>query len=119
MQGRTLEPGLLPTFRFYIVLSAIVPAIAWRAGERMLGIRGPLFEVLRSDLVFFVFLMIYTSWPWCREKMGRAFLPVALILKTLDPVVRGGERDFSARYEAIKASRSSNYNSRRDCKLSD
>jgi signal transduction histidine kinase len=88
MHGRALQPGLLPTFRIFIVLTAITPVFAWRLAQPMLGIRGPLFKMLRSDLVFFVFLMIYTSWPWCRQKMGRAFLPVALIVKTAEPVVR-------------------------------
>src|SRR5436305_14757808 len=88
MQARTLEPGLLPTFRIFILLTAITPVLAWRLAEPMLGIRGPLVKILRSDLVFFVILMIYTSWPWCREKMRLAFLPVALFVKTAEPVVR-------------------------------
>src|SRR5215472_11755292 len=83
----SIQPGLLPALRLYIVLSTIVPLLGWRWLDPVLGIRGPLFKVARPALFFFVLLMIYTTWPWCREKMGRAFLPVALIVKAVQPFI--------------------------------
>ena len=82
-----LEPGLLPTLRLYIVLSSIGPAFEWRLAHSLLGVRGPLFGVLLPDALFFALLMVYTSWPLCRKKMGATFLPVALIVKTAQPLV--------------------------------
>src|SRR5438067_712868 len=70
-----LEPGLLATLRLYIVLSAISPIVAQRMMGRLLGMRGSLLEIIRADVLFFVVLMVYTSWPWLRRKMGGAFLP--------------------------------------------
>ena len=82
-----IQPGLLSALRLYIVLSTIVPLLGWRWLDPVLGIRGPLLQVARPNLLFFVLLMIYTTWPWCREKMGRAFLPVALIVKAAQPFI--------------------------------
>jgi signal transduction histidine kinase len=61
--------------------------LGWRWLDPVLGIRGPLLQVARPSLLFFVLLMIYTTWPWCREKMGRAFLPVALTVKAAQPFI--------------------------------
>jgi signal transduction histidine kinase len=82
-----IQPGLLPALRIYIVLSAIVPVLGWRWMDPVLGLHAAPFKVYRLIIVSFVLLMIYTTWPWCRERMGRAFLPVALIVKAAQPFV--------------------------------
>src|SRR5579871_1111160 len=71
-RGAAIQPGLLPLLRLYIVVSAILPVFNWRLMDSVLGIRGPLLKVLRTDIVFFVVLITYTSLPWFRDKMGRA-----------------------------------------------
>jgi signal transduction histidine kinase len=82
-----IQPGVLPALRVYIVLSAILPILGWRWLIAVLGIRGPVFKAIGPDIVFFVVLMLYTSWPWRRERMGRAFLPAALIVKAAQPFI--------------------------------
>src|SRR5438270_12551774 len=67
-----LEPGLLWALRVYIVVSAIGPVVLQRLMDRLLGIRASLLEIIRADVLFFAVLMVYTSWPWLRQKMGGA-----------------------------------------------
>ena len=81
-----LQPGLLATFRVFILLTALTPAIAWHMLETRLGVRGATFKVT-SETIFTIFLLVYTSWPWWRRKMGRAFFPLALLVKSAQPVV--------------------------------
>jgi signal transduction histidine kinase len=78
---------LLPTLRLYIVVSAISPVVTLRLMDRLLGMHGSFLEIIRADVLFFVVLMAYTSWPWLRREMGGAFLPVALIVKTAQALV--------------------------------
>lgn len=85
MRGCALQPGLLAVLRLYIVLSAFFPPLTMWMMRRVLGVRGPFVKIVRVEAVFLVLLMIYTCWPWLRERLGQAFLPVVLIAKTLQP----------------------------------
>ncbi len=82
-----LQPGLLAAFRAFILVTGLTPAIAWRMMESQLGVRGPTLKVVRAETIFTIFLLVYTSWPWLRQKMGRAFFPVALVIKSAQPVI--------------------------------
>jgi len=81
-----LQPGLLATFRVFLLVTALTPALAWHMLETRLGVRGATFKVM-SETIFTIVLLVYTSWPWWRRKMGRAFFPLALLVKSAQPVV--------------------------------
>ena len=85
MRYKNLEPGLLDIFR-------------WLVGARLafllLGFAGTLlpFEprVLRYPLlgiVESVFLLVYLSWPWLRDRLGAVYLPLALLVASCSPIV--------------------------------
>jgi signal transduction histidine kinase len=89
MEQRALEPGLLLTFRGFVVFSAILPVLAMRQMAPVFGMREPPFKAFQVNAWTFVFLIVYTTWPWCRRRMGRVFLPVALIVKAIEPIAGG------------------------------
>lgn len=82
------EPGLLAVFRVYaaawlifslvgVVTFGIVP------GTRLQRLFPyPLLAVVES-----LFLLGYLSWPWLERKLGSAYLPIALIIATLGPML--------------------------------
>src|SRR5579883_1993838 len=87
MQRCEIEPGLLPTFRIFVVFSAVATAVGARLAAPVFHFRDPFPNVLLIDAFSLLFLMIYTSWPWVQQKTGWAFLPLALIGKAVQPVV--------------------------------
>ena len=88
MKRVVYEPGLLAVFRVYaaawlifslvgVVTFGIVP------GTRLQHLFPyPLLAVVES-----LFLLGYLSWPWLERKLGGAFLPIALIIATLGPML--------------------------------
>jgi signal transduction histidine kinase len=72
----------------------------------MLGIEVPPDQLIRPAWPVFVFLLIYTTVPWWQRRMGRAFLPIALVLLaaqaiggsyvTLQSLVPPNVREFAA-----------------------
>jgi signal transduction histidine kinase len=89
MNDRPLEPGLLSIFRLFIVLRLILVLttmafyFAWS---------GSVFAVwqLVAILIFLAdipFLFLYLSWVWFQHKLGRFYLPVALLVATASPIV--------------------------------
>lgn len=80
MKRVTLEPGLLQVLRLYVVITTLLMPLLWRLYSPLLGNRVALGQFLRPNLPVLVFLVIYTTFPWWQQRMGRAFLPTALIL---------------------------------------
>lgn len=89
-----LEPGVLSVFRMMTALQLILVII----GLLVLGFTGadetdgPPLSVLGLGLTWLVGLMIYLSWPCLHERLGKWFLPPALLVSILMPLT---ERIFA------------------------
>ncbi|MBN1580924.1 MAG: sensor histidine kinase [Anaerolineae bacterium] len=89
MNRHHLEPGLLSIFRLFLVLRLLLVLLtvvfyfAWSTTT---------FELwqLWAALPFFAdipFLFLFLSWPWGRRKLGRLYLPTALFVSMISPIV--------------------------------
>jgi signal transduction histidine kinase len=76
-----LEPGLLLTLRVYSIVSLLVLLVLWNTLGPLLNIRSiSVWSFIPPSTPLLLFLILYTSLPWWQERMGWAFLPVALVL---------------------------------------
>ncbi len=84
MKGGSVEPGLLRVFRWYAGLRFVLYLLA---GLRFL-LRPNLSARIEFDprpylwltLLGMAILLIYLSTPWVQQRMGRAYLPIGIIL---------------------------------------
>ncbi|MBN1248531.1 MAG: hypothetical protein JXC32_12795, partial [Anaerolineae bacterium] len=89
MSRHDLEPGLLPVFRVYILVRAV--GLALVAAVKLPEI-GP---ILNSDilltaglyLVEAVFLLVYLFSPRVLGRLGRWYLPIALVVAASGPII--------------------------------
>jgi signal transduction histidine kinase len=90
MKEYPLEPGLLPIFRAYIFLRfgalLLIGVVFLGALGRTLDQRTVLTAVLY--LIEAVFLFIYLYWSWARRKLGRWYLPIALLVAAVAPIIQ-------------------------------
>ncbi|MEZ4709103.1 MAG: hypothetical protein R3A44_17990 [Caldilineaceae bacterium] len=98
-QTPTLEPGLLSVFRLIIGLETALVLLGVIAGT--LRADGPPRSLLIVNLIWLVLLLIYLSWPRLHERLGRWFLPPALMISGLMPLV---DRHFLLQYISDSAS---------------
>ncbi len=81
----TVEPGLLRLFRWYVVIRWVFLVLV------LIGVRGdnppdpPQFPT--PGLVLFGALLLLLVWPFAQRRLGRAFLPIAIALATIAPIV--------------------------------
>jgi signal transduction histidine kinase len=89
MERQGLEPGLLSVFRAYVVLRLV----AMLAVAEFFFLRlGPWFQLIQLPYILlflanFAFLLIYLSWPWIERKLGWVYLPVALVVAAVGPIL--------------------------------
>jgi signal transduction histidine kinase len=89
MEREGLEPGLLSVFRAYVVLRLV----AMLAVAEFFFLRyGPWFQLIQLPYILlflanFVFLLIYLSWPWLERKLGWIYLPIALVVAAVGPIL--------------------------------
>ncbi|MBN1485161.1 MAG: sensor histidine kinase [Chloroflexia bacterium] len=80
-----LEPGLLRTFRLFVVVRLVLHGLAllgqFSQHQPRLQ-RYPLLALLEAGL-----LLLYLSWPWLRRRLGEAFLPLALLVASAGPIL--------------------------------
>jgi signal transduction histidine kinase len=85
MRQSAIEPGVLPIFRLFaagrFALVAVLSA-AW-----MLSGRGPLSPTGWADLGAAALLLLYLVWPGLPARLGAAFLPLALSIAAIGPIV--------------------------------
>ncbi|HNT76422.1 MAG TPA: sensor histidine kinase [Anaerolineae bacterium] len=84
-----IEPGLLATFRLLTAIRLGLTALASleNLGEGPLGRYHTLSPRMLLSLVDGIVLWLYLSWPALQRRMGRFYLPVALGLATVSPVI--------------------------------
>ena len=81
MKRQPLEPGLLLTLRVYSIVSLLVLQLLWNTLGPLLNSRTfSGWSFITPSTPIHLFLILYTTFPWWQRRMGRAFLPVALIL---------------------------------------
>lgn len=85
--SRRIEPGLLIIFRYYCAVAvayfAAIITIPLSRGDFSV----PLEHWAWLNMVLYGFLFGYLSWPWLHTKMGRWYLPVALMLSVAVPLL--------------------------------
>jgi signal transduction histidine kinase len=104
-QFRPLEPGVIPVFRAFTwirlgmlmlpILFAIIFAIfgifgVFNFGPRNLDASSDVwfFQAQRSiEFISIVVLLIYLYWPRLPEIFGRFYLPIAILIATLEPIL--------------------------------
>ena len=76
---RSIEPGILPLFRIFVALEILL--LLLRIGlEAVFRADFPLVGSPWAGLVFLALLFAYLSWPALQTRLGRFYLPVALVL---------------------------------------
>jgi len=85
MKNRTHEPEWLRIFR-WLVGARLVLLLLGLAGKwlttRQVTLRYPLPGIVASAL-----LLGYLSWPRLRTRLGRGYLPLALLMATIGPIL--------------------------------
>ena len=96
MKGTPIEPGLLRVFRWY---AGVRLALYLLAGLRLYlgpvrdeGFSFDPFPYLWLTLLGMALLLGYLSWPWLQSRLGRAYLPVGILLAATGLIV---ERTFT------------------------
>jgi signal transduction histidine kinase len=89
MNEHPLEPGLLSIFRLFIVLRLVLVLLTMAFH---LAWSGSAFEPWQMYAIWaFVvdgpLLFVYLSWSWFQRKLGRYYLPIALLVATASPIV--------------------------------
>jgi signal transduction histidine kinase len=85
MRSANIEPGLLSVLRWYVVIRfSLLVLVAWSI-ERNPDPGNPRFPGV--ELVFFGILLVLMLWPRLQRLLGRGFLPVALVLATMGPII--------------------------------
>ncbi len=84
MDESRIEPGLLPVFRLFTALRLGAAVLTFCAQTRpraphLQRYPGPM--LLESSL-----LLLLLAWPWPRQKLGKRFLPLALLIASAGPV---------------------------------
>ena len=84
MKQTTLEPGLLRLIQVLTVLHVAAILLVRRSVGVRFGIEAPVSAALLAFLALPFFLVLYMWIPWWRDKLGRAFLPIGLVLVSID-----------------------------------
>ncbi|NND02545.1 MAG: sensor histidine kinase, partial [Acidimicrobiia bacterium] len=80
-----VEPGLLRIFRWYVAIRLGLGLLAWWSVSSGQDPENPRFP--EGGVFLFGILAILLFWPWAQQKLGKWFLPLALVLATLGPIV--------------------------------
>ena len=84
MKQTTLEPGLLRLIQVLTLLHVAAILLVRRSVGVRFGIEVPASAALLAFLVLPIFLVLFMWIPWWREKLGRAFLPIGLVIVSID-----------------------------------
>ncbi len=84
-QTAYLEPGLLSVFRIVTGLQLILVLLGFIG--TILGRDSLPIRVLGTGLVWLSILLLFLNWPGLQDRMGRWFLPLALIVSGFMPAV--------------------------------
>jgi signal transduction histidine kinase len=77
MNASSIEPGLLRVFRAFVGIRLLLIMITIPLQAILPRQRISLYLIL--ILIEAAGLLIYLSWPWLQDKLGKAYLPIGLI----------------------------------------
>ncbi|NIM96402.1 MAG: hypothetical protein GTO18_22105 [Anaerolineales bacterium] len=85
MKQTKIEPGLLQVFRIFVGIRLFLALVVLRlqASSGDPRVRFYLILMVTETAV----LLVYLVWPWLRDTLGGAYLPIALIYATIGPIV--------------------------------
>jgi signal transduction histidine kinase len=81
---KPIEPGILKVFRWYVGIRFGLGLLQVWVVNQEADLANPRFP--RAGVFFFGLLAIVLFWPAAQRKLGRWFLPLALVLATLGPI---------------------------------
>ena len=84
MRRAQIEPGLLQVFRIFVGIRLLLIVIGLRLQTVVSAQRSRIYLFIL--LIEAAILLVYLSWSWSREKMGRAYLPIAIIFASGSPI---------------------------------
>jgi signal transduction histidine kinase len=84
MKRAPIEPGLLQVFRIFVGIRLLLIVIGLRLQTAVPAQRSRIYLFIL--LIEAAILLVYLSWFWFREKMGRAYLPIAIIFASGSPI---------------------------------
>lgn len=93
MAAEQLEPGILRNFRLFTAIMWALLTV--RLVLPRVVVQRDLFTMLTWLLV--AGLTIYLSWPWLQRRLGRSYLPIALIAISVGPVLANALADVVGR----------------------
>ena len=79
MKNAPLEPNLISTFQFFLSLQLGMIVVNVLAHVHLGSLSGSPFCVVAVAIVGILLLFGYLSWPWLAIRLGRFYLPTALI----------------------------------------
>lgn len=85
MRSATIEPGLLRVFRWYVAVRLVVLVVVLWSNQQNPDPANP--RIPEPGLFLFGILMLLLIVPQVQRMLGRTFLPIALILASLAPIV--------------------------------
>lgn len=85
MEDSAIEPGLLRVFRAFVGIRLLLILITIPLQAILPQQRVRLYLIL--ILIEAGSLMLYLSWPWLRNRLGRAYLPIGLIYASASSIV--------------------------------
>lgn len=92
MKDTRIEPGLLQVFRWYAVLrivllgSASLRQVFEPSGRTRIEIEVHFYPNLSLVVMGMIILIAYLSWPWLQRKLGRAYLPIGIMIALTGPI---------------------------------
>lgn len=80
MKQTSLEPGVVQIVRLFAIVGSLLLPFLWYNLAPMIGAETAFNQYAVIGTPVLLFVVIYTTFPWWKRRMGRAFLPAALIL---------------------------------------
>jgi signal transduction histidine kinase len=88
MRNGTFDSSLLSVFRLFVAIRLIFVVISWLASRLIVVPFHPFYPFMSYISFTEVFvLLIYLSWTWLRLKLGKLYLPLALMIATVTPII--------------------------------
>ena len=87
MRQTTPEPNLVSLLRLYVIITAVALPLVWGNLRPMLNVNTALPPFIIPGEAVLIFLVFYLSFPWWQRRLGRFYLPLALILMAIQSIV--------------------------------
>jgi hypothetical protein len=85
MRSSTIEPGLLRVFRWFVAIRLGLLALVLWSNQQNSDSANPRFP--EAGILFYGILLLLLVSPQAKRVLGRTYLPVALVLASLAPII--------------------------------